>query len=69
MLQKDRIEVTNDPKTNELMYTYVDDDTVKVFNQMEFTEKQIFKAIQNSGDMGCTINEIKTSVMQQNPDF
>lgn len=32
-------------------------------------EKNIYKVLQHEGDMGCSIGELKTKVLTQNPDI
>ena len=35
---------------------------------MDYIEKYIYKVLMQEGDMGCSIGELKTKVLMQNPD-
>lgn len=69
ILKKDKIEVAQDPVSNELIYHFVKEELAGVFDKMEFMEKHIYKVLQQEGDMGCSIGELKTKVLTQNPDI
>lgn len=69
MLSDDIAEVQQDPNSKEMFFAAVNETNVKKFQNMDNVEKEIFKVLQQSGDLGCTIGELKTSVLTQNPDI
>lgn len=54
---------------DEMIYTYVSEENARIFSQMELQEKAVYKIVQAAGDLGCTITELKTQFLQQNPDI
>ena len=68
MLQADKIEADADAD-GEILYSFVDQESAFMFNQMDLAEKQLFKLLQYAGDMGCTISELRQKMMAMNPDI
>ncbi len=60
MLSDDIAEVIQDPNTSEMFFAAVNEQNVKKFQNMDNVEKEIFKVLQQAGDLGCTIGELKT---------
>ena len=57
LLSQDLIEVQQEG--SEMYFAAVSEQHVKKFQNMDNIEKEIFKVLQQSGDMGCTIGELK----------
>lgn len=64
LLQLDKIEVKQDPQTGSILYTYVDAKSVKLYNQMDNIEKMVYQILYSSGEMGCTLQELRSKVME-----
>ena len=58
LLQVDRINVVEDKKSGKFMYSYIDSKRKKELNKMDFEEIEIFKLMEQAGNMGLTSKEL-----------